>query len=148
MKKETEMKKKRKKRMGGCLIVLLVIILIGSAVGIGWYYMSREDREIANLPLDAIDFSNLIDGTYQGEFEGGMFKRRANECEVIVSGGQVTDINLVSSKDEDQLNGQLEMLYDQVIKSQSLQVDTVSGATISSNAYLQAVENALLNAQN
>ncbi len=40
------------------------------------------------------------------------------------------------------------MLNDRVIESQSLQVDTISGATLSSKAYLQAVENALLTAQN
>ena len=77
-----------------------------------------------------------------------MYKWRTNACEVIVSNGQVMDINLVSSKDPGELDGQLEMLYDRVIESQSLQVDTISGATLSSKAYLQAVENALLTAQN
>jgi uncharacterized protein with FMN-binding domain len=39
------------------------------------------------------------------------------------------------------------MLYERVIQSQSLQVDTISGATLTSKAYLQCVENALLQAQ-
>jgi uncharacterized protein with FMN-binding domain len=34
-----------------------------------------------------------------------------------------------------------------VIDAQSLQVDTISGATLTSKAYLKAVENALLKAQ-
>jgi uncharacterized protein with FMN-binding domain len=40
-----------------------------------------------------------------------------------------------------------ETLYDRVIQAQSLQVDTISGATLTSKAYLQAVENALIQAQ-
>ena len=77
----------------------------GISGGIGWFYISREHCEAANLPLNAIDFSSLIDGMYQGEYEGGMYKWRTNECEVIVSGGRVTDINLISSKDTAQLDG-------------------------------------------
>lgn len=38
-------------------------------------------------------------------------------------------------------------LYDSVIKAQSLKVVTVSGATITSKAYLKSVENALVKAQ-
>jgi uncharacterized protein with FMN-binding domain len=39
------------------------------------------------------------------------------------------------------------VLYDRVVQAQSLQVDTISGATLTSKAWLQAVENALLQAQ-
>ncbi|NLJ39781.1 MAG: FMN-binding protein [Candidatus Atribacteria bacterium] len=35
-------------------------------------------------------------------------------------------------------------LFDQIIQKQSLQVDTVSNATVTCNAYLKAIENALL----
>ncbi len=134
--------------MIGWIITFIVLAVLGIAGGVGWFYLSREHREAANLPLNAIDFSSLNDGTYQGVYEGGMYKWRVNECEVIVSGGRVTDINLISSLDTAHLDGKLEMLNDRVIESQSLQVDTISGATLSSKAYLQAVENALLTAQN
>jgi len=76
-----------------------------------------------------------------------MYKWRANECDVTVSNGRVTDIRLVGSKDPADKNTQHEVLYDRVIQAQSLQVDTISSATLTSKAYLQAVENALLQAQ-
>ena len=38
-------------------------------------------------------------------------------------------------------------LFDEVIKSQSLQVDVISGATLTSKAHLKAVENALEQAE-
>ena len=141
------MKEKRKKKMTGLIITLIILALLAIGGGIGWFYISREHREAANLPLNAIDFLNLNDGTYQGAYEGGMYKWRANECEVIVTAGKVTDINLISALDTAHLDGQLDMLYDRVIESQSLHVDTVSGATLTSKSYLQAIENALVNAQ-
>ncbi len=41
----------------------------------------------------------------------------------------------------------IEDLNNSVIKEQSLQVDVISGATLTSNAYLKAMENALKQAQ-
>ena len=76
-----------------------------------------------------------------------MYKWRANECQVTVSSGKVTDIQLAASKDPGGKNTQHQELYDRVIQAQSLQVDTISGATLTSKAYLQAVENALIQAQ-
>jgi uncharacterized protein with FMN-binding domain len=94
-----------------------------------------------------VDFNRLVDGVYVGEYEGGMYKWRANSVQVTVSSGEVTKIEPLSGV-VDQGNGSTQMLYDRVIKSQSLQVDTISGATLTSKAYLQAVENALVQAEN
>jgi len=133
--------------MIGWLIALTVVAVLGAAGGIGWSKLSKEHREARSLPLNAVDFSKLNDGTYHGAYEGGMYKWRANECQVTVSSGKVTDIRLVGSKDPGGKNTQHEALYDRAIQAQSLQVDTISGATLTSKAYLQAVENALVQAQ-
>jgi uncharacterized protein with FMN-binding domain len=93
-----------------------------------------------------MDFNNLNDGVYIGEYEGGMYKWRASEVQVTVASGKVTDIKLL--KNEEKKSPEFtNKLYDRVIKSQSLQVDTVSGATLTSKAYLKSVENALDKAQ-
>jgi uncharacterized protein with FMN-binding domain len=123
------------------------VAVLGVAGGIGWSNVSKEHREARNLPLNAVDFSKLNDGAYHGAYEGGTYKWRANECQVTVSSGRVTDIQLVGSSDPGSKNTQHEALYDRVIEAQSLQVDTISGATLTSKAYLQAVENALIQAQ-
>jgi uncharacterized protein with FMN-binding domain len=75
-----------------------------------------------------------------------MYGWRANECDLTVKNGQVAGIQLAGSKDP---GGSFDykMLYDRVIAAQSLQVDTISGATLTSKAYLQCIENALLQAQ-
>jgi uncharacterized protein with FMN-binding domain len=133
--------------MIGWAIALTVVALLGVAGGIGWSRLSKEHKEARSLPLDAVDFSKLSDGTYHGTYEGGMYKWRANECQVTVSSGRVTDIQLAGSQDPGGRNTQHEALYDRVIEAQSLQVDTISGATLTSKAYLQCIENALIQAQ-
>ena len=60
--------------------------------------------------------------------------------------GRVTDIKSVSAGYEYKDTDKLRALFDRVIDRQSLKVDTISGATLTANGYLMAVENALLKA--
>jgi uncharacterized protein with FMN-binding domain len=76
-----------------------------------------------------------------------MYKWRKNECDVTVKNRKVSAIKLVASQDPGGRNTQHEVLFDRVIQAQSLHVDTISMATLTSKAYLQAVENALVPAQ-
>lgn len=146
---ENETVKPKRKGIGKCCLVsfltILVVLLIGGAIG--WYFLSREHREARSLPLNKVNFGKLNDGTYHGVYEGGMYKWRYNECDVVVTGGKVSDIRLANSKDPGAENTDTAMLFDRVIKEQSLQVDTITSATLTSKAYLQCVENALLQAQ-
>jgi uncharacterized protein with FMN-binding domain len=130
--------------MIGWLIAFSVLVILGIGGGIGWSFVSKEHREARGLPLESVDFSTLRDGTYHGTYEGGMHKWRANECQVTVASGRVTGINLITSQDPGGKNTQHQELFDRVLKAQSLQVDTVSGATLTSKAYLKAIENALV----
>lgn len=146
-KSELKMKREGKRKMSGWIIALIIIAVLGAGGAIGWSCISKEHNEAKNLPLNAVDFSKLNDGTYIGEYEGGMYKWRANKVQVIVTSGKVKDIKLLSSSDPGAKNTDQASLYDRVIKAQSLQVDTISGATLTSKAYLQAVENALKQVQ-
>lgn len=131
-----------------CLWIALVVVAVSAAAGgFGWSRLMKEHKEARSLPLNGVDFSKLKDGTYHGAYAGGMYKWRANECDVTVTDGRVTDIQLVGSEDPGSKNTQHKELYDRVIKAQSLQVDTITSATLTSKAWLQAVENALIPAQ-
>lgn len=125
--------------------IIAIVIAAALAIGgrVGWSKLEKEHQEAKNLPIKAIDFSKLLDGSYQGAYEGGMYKWRANQCQITVSSGKVTDIQLTGSTDPGGKNTDSKMLYDRVIEAQSLQVDTISGATLTSNAYLKGIENAL-----
>jgi len=147
-KSEMKTKRKGKGKMSVWLIVLIIIVaVLGIGGAIGWSYLSREHNEARNISLDGADFNNLKDGVYIGVYEGGMYKWRANEVQVTVSSGKVADIEQLNSSDPGKENANQSLLYDRVIKAQSLQIDTISGATLTSKAYLKAVENALIKAQ-
>ncbi len=148
MKSKSEMKPKRKKGRKIVWIIILIIVAIVGIIGITkWPLLMKEHQEARNLPINMIDFSKLKAGTYNGEYEGGMFKWRANKVEVTIASGKVTSIKFIGSSDPGKENTQHNELYNRVIDAQSLQVDTISGATLTSKAYLKAIENALAKAQ-
>lgn len=131
----------------GCLTVG-VVALAGGGYGLKmWLDLQKEHEEARNVPLDGVDFSRLKDGTYHGAYEGGMFKWRANQCDVTVTGGKVTAIKLGGTIDPAADRFDHGTLYGRVIAAQSLQVDTISSATLTSKAYLKCVEQALIPAQ-
>lgn len=133
--------------MIGWIIALVIIAGLGIAGASGWSKLMKEHDEARSLPLNAIDFTNLEDGTYIGQYEGGMYKWRTNKVQVIVTDGKVSEITLLETNDLGKENAGAEILYSRVIDAQTLQVDCVSGATLTGKAYLQAIENALLQAQ-
>lgn len=133
--------------MVGWIIAFVVVVGLAIAGVIGWSKLQKEHQEARSLSLNRVNFSKLKDGTYHGAYEGGMYQWRVNECDVTVKNGKVTDIQLTGSNDPGGKNTQHKELYDRVIKAQSLQVDTITQATLTSKAYLQAIENALVQAQ-
>ncbi|WP_410511305.1 FMN-binding protein [Paenibacillus sp. BR2-3] len=138
------MKRKGKSKM--LIGVIVVVSVVVAGLGGGLLFTAGERREAKNLPIKAVNFKQLNDGTYIGEYEGGMYKWRANKVQVTVSSSKVTDIRILEHK-EKQTSEFTDKLYGRVIQSQSLQVDTISGATLTSKAYLKAIENALDQAQ-
>jgi uncharacterized protein with FMN-binding domain len=146
IKNENRTKRKEKRKMIGWIIALVIVAAIGIGGANGWSRLSKEHVEAKNLPLDGADFGNLKDGTYMGEYDGGMYKWRTNKVQVTVSSGKVSDIKILEHK-ENQPPEFTGKLFGSVIEAQSLQVDTVSGATLTSKAYLKGIENALINAQ-
>lgn len=138
------MSRKGKRKM--IMMVTLPVLLVTLALGGALLFTSGERREAKNLPIKSVDFKQLHDGTYVGEYEGGMYKWRANKIQVTISKRKVTDIKLLEHKEKNS-SEITNTLFNRVIQSQSLQVDTISGATLTSKAYLKGIENALVEAQ-
>lgn len=141
-------KPKKRSWLKGCLVgLMVVVVLIVVGGGIGWMFLSKEHEEARNLPLNAVNFDQLSDGRYHGIYAGGMYGWRYNECNVTVTGSKVAAIQLAKTDDPGAENTDVKMLYERVITTQSLHVDTISGSTLTSKGYLQCVENALIDAQ-
>lgn len=87
------------------------------------------------------DSSSLQDGVYTGTGNGF---RGATEVQVTVSDGKITDITILSYKDDSQFfNKAKNSVISAVLQAQSVNVSTVSGATYSSRGILEAVANAV-----
>lgn len=91
----------------------------------------------------APEVSGYKDGTYYGTGTG--FGGRI-KVKVIVKGGKITDITVVESQDGTEYMRAASALLKNIIKTQSTNVDTVSGATYSSAGLIEAVRDALKDA--
>ncbi|MDU1321646.1 MAG: FMN-binding protein [Clostridium botulinum] len=136
-------------------IVALVILGVIAVVLVGGILSSASGRrEVQELTIDAVDFKKLRDGTYMGEYSGTKDHSRDTKVQVIISEDKISDIKILKGAlDKEgkpaELAGGLSIgdLFDNVIKSQSLQVDAISGATLTSKVHLKALENALEQSQ-
>ena len=128
--------------------MILVIGVLGMLIV---FFADRPSRqEINAMMIGDVDFSNLKDGVYIGEYKGTKGHLRDATVEVSISSGQIVTIRILKGAiDKDGnpiiINKSMSIidLYQNVIQEQSLQVDVVSGATLTSKAHLKALENAL-----
>ena len=128
--------------MVGKIILIIVIVIVGLA-GIMLLFATRGLKKVKNLPIENIDISSVPDGEYQGTYTG---YRWSNTVKVTVKDGKVTGFEILEDKmqgGEAIANGVREKLLSQ----QNLNIDTISGASANTKAYLKAIENALKKAK-
>ncbi len=133
------------------IVILVIIGVIGIALLGGIMGTEPGRREIRNLTINDINFKNLRDGTYVGEYKGKKDSFRNTRVEVTVSSGRVTGIKVLKGAlnkegkpaEINSKGSTVEDLFEKVIETQSLQVDVISGATLTSKTHIKAVENAL-----
>lgn len=148
---------KRMKRKKGfrkwfvALAIFGVIVLIGVAMIV---LDGQGRRELQQMSISTVDFSRLQDGTYTGEYTGKANHSRDAKVEVTVTAGRVAEIRILKGAlDNEGLPLKLQSgqtvydLFGEVMRAQSLEVDAISGATLTSKAHLKALENALKQAQ-
>lgn len=88
------------------------------------------------------------DGNYTGSGSGN-YGAGSVTVTVSISGGQIVEASYSTIDDEEYFNDAWNSIYGQVMGSQSADgLDTVSGATFSSEGIIQAFQNALSQAQN
>ena len=146
---ETARKKRRGLRvLGIVLLCILGVVVVGS--GVAMLVMEPGRREAMNIVVDDIRFNGLRDGVYAGEYVGAKDHLRDVKLNVTVAGGKLAAVDvtggaLAGEKQNNEIRGgaSIQALFGKVIEKQSLQVDTISGATITCKTHLKAVENAL-----
>ena len=118
-------------------LIILAILLIGVSTMIFIFMNGMDDAKA--IQVNAIDLSNVEDGEYVGSFD---LTRWSNEIIVTVKDHQIIELELVDDV-MFKIDEVTKTLFDRVIQNQSLDVDIETGATVTSHAYLKAIENAL-----
>lgn len=99
--------------------------------------IAAEDTETVDSPYQ--------DGVYEGEAQG---YGGTVAVELTIENGKFTDLTVVSAEKEDAAYfDAASSLLHTILEEQSTDVDTVSGATFSSNGIIHATEDALRKAE-
>jgi len=126
------------------VLILVIVLLIISAVGFGVIkYIESNLESLKYIEFPEVNMSEIQDGVYSGSYTAAPVSA---EVRVPVKDHIITDIQIIKH-----INGQgapAEIITDRVIESQSLQVDSVTGATYSSKVILLAIKDALLDNNN
>lgn len=104
-------------------------IIIGNTVG-----------NVRNISGSMPDLLNVQDGNYTGEYSTAPVHMKV---EVSVSNHRITNITILQH--DNGLGSAAESIVNDVAEEQSLDIDAVSGAMVSSKCILKAVENAIEN---
>lgn len=120
---------------------------VASIAMVGLYYggtiAANNGNTIENMNFSAASISQgkYTDGTYEGSGEG---YRGTTTVQVTVANGSISSITIMDYEDDEQFfNMAKNTIISEIIRSQSIDVQTVSGATYSSNGIISAVADAL-----
>lgn len=111
------------------LLLLFIYLLTGC-----------NDIDTDSIIIKDVNLEKVKDGTYKGEYKNFPVKVVVS---VKVKNHQITEIKI--KKHRKGKEEKAEAIIEDVIQAQSLEVDVISGATMSSKCILKAIENALQN---
>ena len=112
-----------KKKTGIILVCVILFVFIGVKV-----ILNTIVNNVNSITVSSPNLANISDGMYV-------------KVEVFVTEHKITDIKIIEH--EKGLGSKAEKIVNDVISEQSLEVDAVSGATVSSKCIIKAIENAL-----
>jgi len=121
------------------VIIILVLLLVLLVIGFVFFKQVESNlKALEGVKVPVIDLTEINDGLYTGNY--GEIPVSA-KVSVTVKDHIITEIQII-----EHLNGQgapAEVIIDDVIEAQSLQVDSITGATYSSRVLLLAISDAL-----
>lgn len=126
-----------KKKIIGMIACVVVVGLI--FLGRYLHKVNTYRKIISDIVITDVDLKTIDNGVYSGSFDALMISANVS---VTIADNKIINISIDEHKTE---RGQsAESITESVIYAQSLEVDTISGATNSSKVILKAIENALV----
>ena len=147
----------KKKRGASCILPVAAVVCVAACVlgCIPWSALSpTEEPAVPAASVDNADGDSdgkayaasevhYADGTHIGTGEG---YNGTITVAVRIADGQITGVTVVSTSDDSSYWQSATAIIDEVVEKQSADVDSVSGATYSSNGLKEAISNALATA--
>ncbi|MGI6151082.1 MAG: FMN-binding protein [Christensenellales bacterium] len=133
--------------MSACSTGYTVLDTITPAPEVESFIPEEQDEGEGEIPVadardeDFVSMPAYVPGTYRGEGDG---YGGTLEVDVTVDEYGITDVTIVSHNEDPKVAGEaLTALPEAIMQAQSADVDAVSGATMTSDAIVSAVMNAL-----
>lgn len=116
------------------LVVVVLIIAIGG--GFMMFNLGKQtDAVVKTLTIQNVDLASVADGTYVGEFDAKLVYAKVR---TTIKNHRITGIEILEHRNGRGKAG--EKVTTEILAKQSLNVDAVSGATVSSKVIAKAVE--------
>ncbi|KFZ26078.1 MAG: FMN-binding domain protein [Candidatus Izimaplasma bacterium HR2] len=125
-----------KKRSRIILFIFLGILIFGLIMA---GYGTLGLKKVLNEDIESIDLFLVEDGEYIGEYDN---YRWSNTVEVTIENHEITAIRIIESGNQSQAKI-LDEIINAVLSEQQVDIDTVSGASATTNSLLKAIEDAL-----
>ena len=127
------------------LKIFLIVIAVLLIFVLGAYFMMKKsaDDALSSIVYENVDMSQTNDGTYYGETDGGMVYAKVA---VTIENHAIKKIDIIEHRNGK--GAKAETIVDTMIESNNYDVDTVSGATFSSEVIKSAVSKALKESYN
>ena len=119
---------KKAKKEKGCMFIIIIALIIIAALGIIILIMSKNLKSYDEFDFSGLDLSKIEDGTYTGSEDGGIIKVTVD---VSIKDHIIQGITIV--KHDCGKGKPAEVIVDDIVEKNSLEVDAISGATLSSN---------------
>lgn len=120
---------------------LILLLLLPVLLLTGCFLLDHE--EILAVPFDFSEYEKLSDGIYEGFFDGGSKGWRTNRSKIEIEEGLIIDVTYLESLELELDDDFFKILEERILERQSLNIDAVSGASITTRAHLLSVQDAL-----
>jgi uncharacterized protein with FMN-binding domain len=118
------------------VLVVIAVLLVYCKTG------TNAKSAVGNITFQVVNAADVPDGVYNGSCEIGPVKVI---IQATIKNESFVDINILEHRRG--LGGKAERIVENVMQSQRLDIEAVSGATVSSKAILKAIEDALKSAK-
>lgn len=119
--------------------IIITGIVIFAILSAGVFAITRDLSHMKDIELQGINLSSFVDGNYTGTFEHGRF---TNTLTVHIEDNRIVGIDIDNDVWAAWVMNISDEVFDRVIRAQDTEIDAVAGATVTTTAYLKAIENA------